>query len=160
MSSPTRSEYSPRQLSKASASQYPNKIVINTIDTIKWGLGVASTKLTILSLDTTDEELALAVRKHLNLTEFDLPNPVDPKSVSINFSKAAGFKNESDSYRKAKRLNIVEQNGKIKILANWNKGRSAFEGIKGSEIEVESTTSDTELGRQILIGWTLCEGGI
>jgi hypothetical protein len=122
------------------------------------GLRIASTKISSLPISATDKEIGSQVRRQLTLCEFDLPNPVEPRSVQNNFLKAAGFKNAKESYNQARQVSIDERDGIITITPTINRGRSAFDGIGESVIKIASDCSDEILGNQIRLAWTLCEG--
>lgn len=77
----------------ASATLYPDKIIVETIDRVKEGFGISSTKVTILPIDTDSNLLGLIVRQHLHSTEIDLAIPKDYKQHYTDFLKKAGFKN-------------------------------------------------------------------
>jgi hypothetical protein len=156
-----KSQFQYRKILHASARLYPDKILINTLDNIEMGLSIASSKISILKIDSENEEIGRSIRRHLRLTEFNLPNPSkDCKPVMVKFLTAAGFKNAKESYYRVKYVTISEWDGKITIYPSWNKGRNVFEGIKDTAIEIGTTVSDVDLGSQIRIAWELCEGGI
>lgn len=52
----------------AGATLYPEKILIETIDTVKEGFGISSTNITLLPINVEAEALGAVVRHHLKLT--------------------------------------------------------------------------------------------
>src|SRR4051812_14679807 len=77
---------------QASATLYPDKILIGTIDRIKEGFGISSTEITTLPVDADSEVIGSTIRKHLTLTRSGLKIPQDYKQHYKDFLKIAGFK--------------------------------------------------------------------
>jgi CDI immunity protein len=146
---------------QVSATLYPDKIIIETIDRAKEGFGISSTKISILPVDTESSLLSLTVRKHLNLTEVNLAIPKDYKQHYADFLKLAGFKNGKEHHKNALLLNLHQKGDTITISPTKNGGYTGnergFLGIKDSDIIVITDIDDATLGDKIKYGWTKCE---
>ncbi|HKB43526.1 MAG TPA: hypothetical protein VKC90_04025 [Chitinophagaceae bacterium] len=155
-------EYQSNQMIlQASATLYPDKILIETIDRVKDGFGISSANMTILPVDTDIEILGSTVRRHLGLTKTGLPIPKDYKQHYSDFLRKAGFKNGKDHHRNALLLHISQKDNEIKIGPTRNGGYTGkergFLGIKDADIIVNSNIDNTTLGDKIKYGWSKCE---
>ena len=146
---------------QASATLYPDKIIIETIDRLKSGAGISSTKITILPIDTDLSLLGTTVRQHLSLTKENLPTPNDWKQHYADFLKKVGFKNGKEHHKNALLLNLHQKGDTITISPTKNGGYTGkdrgFLGIKDSDIVISSDIEDKTLGDKIKYSWTKCE---
>ena len=146
---------------QASATLYPDKIVIETIDRVKEGFGISSMNISSLPVDTDINTLGSTIRLHLNLTKTGLPIPKDYKQHYKDFLDKAGFKNGKEHHENALLLNISQRRNKIFISPTKNGGYSGkhrgFLGIKDSDIVIDSNVDNSTLADKIKYGWTKCE---
>ncbi len=145
----------------ANAILYPNKILIATIDKVKEGFGISSSKITFLPIDSELELLGKTLRHHLSLTEIDLPIPDDYKKHYADFLKAAGFKNAKEHHKDALLLMVGQKDNIITIQPTKNGGATGrnrgFLGFKCPNIILDAIINDSELGEKIRFAWTKCE---
>lgn len=145
---------------QASATLYPNKIIVATIDQLKQGGGISSIKISILPVDTDSDKLGLAVRNHLSLTEANVPIPKDYKQHYADFLNKTGFKNGKEHHKGALLLNLYQKADTITISPTENGGFSGkdkgFLFIKDSNIILIDDMNNVILGDKIKYGWTKC----
>lgn len=101
---------------QASATLYPDKILVETTDKVKEGFGISSANVTILPIDTDSAVIGSTVRHHLSLTRTGLPIPKDYIQHYREFLKKAGFKTGKEHHRNALYLSISLRNHEIKIM--------------------------------------------
>ena len=146
---------------QASATLYPDKILIDTTDRVKEGFGISSTNITALPIDIDLETLGSTVRHHLELTKRGLTIPKDYKQHYKQYSDKAGFNNGKEHHKNALYLTISQQQHQITIRPTKNGGYtgkdSGFLGIKNTEIVVNADVDNTTLANKIMEGWTMCE---
>jgi len=146
---------------QASATLYPDKIIIETIDRLKEGGSISSTKIAILSLDTELSLLGSTIRYHLSLTETNLPTPKDWKQHYTGYLMQMGFKNGKEHHKNALLLNLHQKDDTITISPTKNGGFTGkdrgFLGIKDSDIIFITDIDNSTLGDKIKFGWTKCE---
>jgi hypothetical protein len=135
---------------EANATLYPDKILIETTDRVKEGFGISSMKLTILPVNTDNQNLGSTLRYHLNLSRSDLKIPKDYKEHYKNFLVRAGFKNGKEHHRNALNLAISQKQNLITISPSKNGGYTGkergFHGIKDTDIIVGSDIDNFTLG--------------
>ena len=145
---------------QASATLYPGKILIETIDRAEAGFGISSTNISILSVDTDNNSLGSAIRQHLNSTRTGLKTPADYKKHYQDFLDKAGFKNGKEHHKNALHVTIQQQLDKITLNRTKNGGYTGkdrgFLGIKDSGIIVPADTDNSTLADKIKEAWTKC----
>lgn len=146
---------------QASATLYPDKILIETIDRVKEGFGISSENISLLPIDIAAETLGSKVKHHLRLTQTGLSIPADYRQHYSNFLKKAGFKNGKEHHRNALRVEISQHDGLIKISPTKNGGYTGkdrgFVGVKDADIILNMAIDDAALGDKIKFGWTKCK---
>jgi hypothetical protein len=146
---------------QASATLYPNKNLIDTVDRVKEGFGISSIKITTLSVDTDSQLIGATLKHHLNLTQINLPIPKDYKKHYADFLIAASFKNAKEHHKDASLLMIHQKDDIITISPTMNGGATGkdrgFLGIKGVDIVLKAETNNKDLGDKIRFAWTKCE---
>lgn len=146
---------------QASATLYPDKILIETIDSVKDGFGISSTNISFLPVDTDNNTLGSVLRHHLNSTRTGLATPKDFKRHYQDFLDKAGFKNGKEHHKNALYLTISQRQGKITIKPTNNGGYTGknrgFSGIKDSDIIVNAEIDNSTLADKIKEGWAKCE---
>jgi hypothetical protein len=146
---------------QASATLYPEKILIETIDRVKDGFGISSPNLTTLPVNASSELIGSKLKHHLSLTKHDLNIPKDYKKHYDDFLRAAGFNNAKQHHKDALHLAVDERDENITIRPTCNAGATGndhgFLGIKGTEIKMKSDVSNQELGDAIRAAWSKCE---
>ena len=146
---------------QANALLYPDKIIIETIDRVREGFGISSTKITVLPFDTDSNLLGLKVKQQLSLTEENLSIPKDYKKHYGDFLKEAGFKNGKEHHKNALLLNLHQKGDTIVISPTLNGGFTGkdrgFLAMKGFDIIIAADIENTTLGDKIRYGWTRCE---
>ena len=146
---------------QASATLYPDKILVETIDRVKEGFGISSTNIAILPVDTDLETLGSTIRHYLSLTKAGLSIPKDYKKHYQDFLDKAGFKNGKEHHKNALHLTISQRKNQIIINPTKNAGYTGkdrgFLGIKGTDIVVNADIDNLALGEKIKEGWTKCE---
>jgi hypothetical protein len=146
---------------QASATLYPDKILIETIDRVKEGFGISSLNLALLPIDASSELIGSKLKYHLSLTQHNLNIPKDYKKHYNSFLGAAGFKNAKQHHKDALHLTIDQRDENITIHPTRNAGAtgkdSGFLGIKGTEIKLNSDISNQQLGNAIRAAWLKCE---
>ncbi len=146
---------------QASATLYPEKILIETIDSVKEGSGICSTNISTLFVDIDGETLGSTIRQHLNSTKTALIIPKDYKKHYQDFLNKAGFKNGKEHHKNALRLTISQRQNQITISPTKNGGYSGkergFSGIKDSDIITTTDIDNSTLARKIKEGWSKCE---
>jgi hypothetical protein len=80
------------EILKANAILYPDKIVVETMDTVKEGFSITSSKISILPFDIDTSKLGSTIRHHLNLTEINMTIPKDYKQHYSDYLKQLGLK--------------------------------------------------------------------
>ena len=151
----------PSTVFEAEATLYSDKILIVTVDKVKEGFGLSSTKLTILPTDAASELIGFTLRKQLALTEHGLSIPKDYKQHYSGFLSAAGFKNAKEHHKDALHLMIGQKDGIISITPTHNGGATGKErGFivtkEMTDVKVSNDVSNTELGEQVKAAWKLC----
>lgn len=146
---------------QASATLYPEQILIATEDKTVVGYSIATPSFTILPIDATAESIGQTLRKHLSLSKNDVPAPSDFKAMYLDFLKAAGFKNAKAHHKGAKHLSIYQKDQELIIMPTINGGATGKDrGFLGSKdmlpIHVGTTVTDNELGEQIKEAWLTC----
>ena len=146
---------------QASATLYPDKILIETIDRVKEGFGISSTNIATLPIDTDNNTLGSTLRHHLKSTRTGLTRPKDYKKHYQDFLSKAGFKNSKEHHRNALHLTISQRQDKIIITPTKNGGYTGkdrgFSGIKDSDIIVTVDIDNSILADKIKEGWSKCE---
>lgn len=146
---------------QASVTLYPDKILIETIDRVKEGFGISSTKISTLPVDTDNNTLGSTLRHHLNSTRTGLTRPKDYKKHYHDFLSKAGFKSGKEHHRNALHLTISQRQDKIILSPTKNGGYtgkdSGFLGIKDSDIIVSADIDNSTLADKIKEGWSKCE---
>ena len=146
---------------QASATLYPDKILIETIDRVKEGFGISSINISRLPVDTDKETLGSIIRHHLNLTRPGLSRPKDYKKHYQDFLDKAGFKNGKEHHKNALHLTISQRQNLITISPTRNGGYTGkdrgFLGIKDAHVIVNADIDNLTLGGKIKEGWTKCE---
>lgn len=146
---------------QASATLYPDKILIETVDRVKEGFGISSTNITTLPVDTDNNTLGSTLRHHLNSTRTGLTIPKDYKKHYQDFLNKAGFKNGKDHHKNALHLTISQRKDKIILSPTKNGGYTGkdrgFLGIKNSDIIVTANIDNSTLADKIKEGWSKCE---
>ncbi len=145
----------------AGATLYPDKILIETVDRVKEGFGISSTKITTLPVDADLETLGAIIRQHLNLSQTGLSIPKDYKQHYKEFLTKAGFKNGKEHHESALYLSILFRQDQIIIGPTKNGGYTGkdrgFSGIKGSDIIIDANVDNSTLAGKIRYGWVRCE---
>lgn len=146
---------------QASATLYPDKILIETIDRVKEGFGISSTNISTLPIDVDNNTLGSTIRHHLNLTRTGLTIPKDYKKYYQNFLDKAGFKNGKEHHKNALHLTISQRQDKITLSPTKNGGYTGkdrgFLGIKDSDIIITADIDNSALADKIKEGWSKCE---
>ena len=146
---------------QASATLYPDKILIETIDRVKEGFGISSTNISTLPVDTDNNTLGSTLRHHLNLTRTGLTRPKDYKKHYQDFLNKAGFKNGKEHHKNGLHLTISQRQDKIILCPTKNGGYTGkdrgFLGIKDSDIIVTADIDNSMLADKIKEGWSKCE---
>ena len=146
---------------QASATLYPDKIIIATIDRLTSGGGISSTNITLLPHDSDPSLLGSTVRQHLSLTKENLPIPSDWKQHYADFLKQVGFKNGKEHHKNALLLNLHQKDDTITISPTNNGGYTGkdrgFLGIKDSDININVDIDNTTLGEKINDSWAKCK---
>jgi hypothetical protein len=146
---------------QASATFYPDKILIETIDRVKEGFGISSTNIAILPFDTDPETLGSTIRHHLGLTKMGLAIPKNYKKHYKDFLDKAGFRNGKEHHKNALHLTISHRQNQITISPTKNSGYTGkdrgFLSIKDADIIVNADIGNSTLGDKIKEGWTKCE---
>lgn len=144
----------------ASATLYPDKILVATIDSVKEGFGISSMNISILTVDTDNETLGSAIRQHLNATRIGLAIPKDYKKHYQDFLHKAGFRTGKEHHRNALHLTISQRQNQIIISPTKNGGYTGkdrgFLGIKESEIIMPADIDNPALAKKIKEGWSKC----
>jgi hypothetical protein len=137
----------------ASVTFYPNQTIISTYNFATTGIGLASTKLTKLEIDTSPDVIGQTLRKHLALTEYDVEHPNSSeafKKVWIDYKLAAGFKTNKETYKDAREIGCRMSKTEITLMPCENQYSKGYFPIPNSEIKLPLTISDTELGQHLL----------
>lgn len=147
---------------EASATLYPDKIVIATTDRVKEGLGISFTNVSLLPVDTDNETLGLKIRHHLSLTRSGLPIPKDYKKAYNEFLTQAGFKNGKDHHKDALHLIISQVDNQIRINPTKNGGytgkeRGFLEMKDVDPIILNDRVDNLILGNSIRDSWSKCK---
>lgn len=146
---------------QASATLYPDKILIETVDRVKEGFGISSTNISTLPVNIDNNTLGLTLRHHLSLTRTGLTRPKDYKKHYQNFLDKAGFKNGKEHHKEALHLTIIKRQGKITLSPTKNGGYAGkdrgFLGIKDSDIIITTDVDNSTLAHSIKEGWSKCE---
>ncbi|MFY7732409.1 MAG: contact-dependent growth inhibition system immunity protein [Bacteroidia bacterium] len=146
---------------QASATLYPNKILIKTVDRVKEGFGISSTNVSTLPVEIDNNTLGLTIRHHLNLTRTGLTMPKDYKKHYQDFLDKAGFKNGKEHHKNALHLTISQRQDKITLSPTNNGGYTGkdrgFVSIKDSNIVLTADIDNVTLGDKIKEGWSKCE---
>ena len=146
---------------QASATLYPDKILIETIDRVKEGFGISSTNISIIPVDTDNETLGSTIRHHLNSTKTGLSIPKDYKKHYQDFLEKAGFKNGKEHHKNALHLTIYQRQNQVTITPTKNGGYTGkdrgFLGIKDSDIIVTVEIDNSTFADKIRKGWSKCE---
>ncbi len=146
---------------QASATLYPDQIIIATEDKTVVGYSIATSIVTRLPASATAESIGQTVRKHLSLSKCGVPAPSDFKAMYQDFLKAAGFKNAKAHHKEARHLSIYQKDQEIIITPTINGGTTGKErGFLGSKemppIYVNASITDNELGEQLRETWLKC----
>jgi len=146
---------------QASATLYPDKILIETIDRVKDGFGISSANISILPIDTDEEALGSTIRHHLKSTTIGLTIPKDYKKHYQDFLDKAGFENGKEHHKNALHLAISQRQNQIIISPTKNGGYTGrdkgFLDIKDADIIVNADIDNLTFGDKIKEGWTKCE---
>lgn len=145
---------------QASATLYPDKILIETIDRAEEGFGISSSNISILPVDTDNNSLGSAIRQHLNATRTGLKRPTDYKKHYQDFLDKAGFKNGKEHHRNALHVTMLQRLDTITLNPTRNGGYTGkdrgFLGIKDSGIIVPADIDDSTLAEKIKEAWGKC----
>ena len=122
---------------------------------------MVTSKITILPVDAPAEILGASIKKHLELSENNMPDIKDFKTYYSNYLKAAGFKNSKAEYLNAKQVYVVQKEQIIRISPSHNGGATGkergFGPTKNDEkIQVDINVTEIELGEQIKNAWAFC----
>ena len=146
---------------QASATLYPDKILIETVDRVKEGFGISSTNISTLPVDVDNDTLGSTLRHHLNSTQAGLSIPKDYKKHYQDFLDKAGFKNGKEHHKNALHLTVTQRQDKITISPTKNGGYTGkdrgFLGIKDSNIVLTADIDNVTLADKIKEGWSKCE---
>lgn len=146
---------------QASATLYPDKILIETIDRVKEGFGISSTTISTLPIEIDVETLGSTIRDHLSLTKTGLTIPKDYKKHYKDFLDKAGFKNGKEHHKNALHLTISQRQNQIRISPTKNGGYTGKDrgsiGIKDADIIVNADIDNSALGDKLKEGWPKCE---
>jgi hypothetical protein len=146
---------------QGSATLYPDKILVETINRVKDAFGISSTNITILPVDVDLETLGSTIRHHLSLTKNDVSMPKDFKKHYKDFLHRAGFKNGNEHHRNALQLSISQSQNQIRIIPTKNGGYTGkdrgFIGIKEADISIDANSDYLKLAHKIKEGWAMCE---
>jgi hypothetical protein len=134
----------------ASVSFYPTQIIIVTYDNATTGVWLSSAKLTKLGIDVTPEILGQTLRKHFNLTEYEVEHPTDFKKHWNTYKMAAGFKTNKETYKDSKQIGCTQTKTQIILTPNENQYNTGYLPITESEIVLPSAVSDNDLGIQLI----------
>ncbi|WP_199117091.1 contact-dependent growth inhibition system immunity protein [Pedobacter sp. ASV28] len=127
---------------RISATLYPDRINIDTFHKVKAGYWTSKADVTILAEDISNDELGAIIRKHLELTRYNLKDRTqyEFKEATKAFVKAHGFKTMKALYANAKHLSVSATDQEIKVEPNVNGGSSGEQrGFRG--IDTQSTCS-------------------
>lgn len=146
---------------QASATLYPDQIIISTEDKTVAGYSITTPNITKLPFDATAESIGQTVRQHLSLSKTDVPTPSDFKAMYQDFLNAAGFKNPKAHHKSARHLSMYQKDQAIHLIPTINGGATGKErGFLGSKdrlpIAANYSISDEELGVQIKEAWLKC----
>src|ERR1700753_665136 len=120
---PLKKEVSMPIVPRAGATLYPDKIIIDTVDSLTVGYGLTSTtNFSILPVDSNNELLGAKIKSHLNLSLMNQPIPADFKENTKSWLKARGFKTGKSQYIMAKHLSISLKDSQLTISASINGG--------------------------------------
>lgn len=142
---------------RAGAILYPDKIIIQTIHTIKNSYGVISSDVSILNANEDSESLGRTLRKHLAQSRDDLKTTETGQYK--DFLKATGLKTRKEHYKNARYLVIDNRNGKISLTPTINGGTTGKDRGFAETTEIitmDTQVTDKELGVQLQYGWTKC----
>ena len=134
----------------ASVTFYLNQIIVQTYDFATTGIGLGSTKLTKLNIDSPPSVLGQTLRKHLSLTEYDVKHPTDFKEHWNAIKKAAGFKTNKETYMDARSLSCGQTETEITITPCENQHNTGYLHVPNTKNILSVTISDHELGLQLL----------
>lgn len=143
----------------ASATLYPDRILVQTYDRAKEGFWLGTTNLSFLDGGVDDGILGETVRHYMSLTKTEQPRPTDWKLVYKLFLKATGLKTEKEQYKGAKNVGISCKGSlltiSISINGEYNGQTRGFYG--NGSLELQNDVSDAELGSHIRKAWQLCK---
>ena len=151
----------PKKVLQASATLYPDFILITTEDKTVVGYSITTTTITKLPVEASAETIGHLVRKHMSLSKTDVPAPTDFKVHYKEFLHTAGFKSAKEHHKGAKFLSIYQKDDVITINPTHNGGATGkdrgFIGVKGmATVQVCSEITDAEFGEQIKAAWNTC----
>ena len=146
---------------QASATLYPDKILIESVDRVKEGFGISSTNIATLPVDIDSETLGITIRHYLSLTRQGLPIPTDYKKHYQNYLDKAGFKTGKEHHKSALQLIVSQRQNHITISPTKNGGYTGkdrgFLFIKNADVVVNDDIDNLTLGNRIKESWTTCE---
>jgi len=149
-----------KTIQRASATLYPEKIIISTENVVKEGFSISTTNISVISPEISNELLGSKIRHHLSLTLLNQPIPKDYNAHYQSFLKATGLKTAKEEYNNAKYLSIRRQNSQLIITPTANGGATGknrgFLSFENNDIVLDFNLSDAELGIYTRNGWNLC----
>lgn len=146
---------------QATATFYPDQILIVTDDKTVVGYSIVTTTMTKLPIDAAADTIGQTVRKHLSSSRTDVPAPSDFKARYQAFLNSAGFKNAKAHHKGGRHLFIYQKDQAVIITPTINGGATGKKrGFLGSKhipsIQVSASIGDEELGERIKEGWLKC----
>jgi hypothetical protein len=144
----------------ASATLYPKKIVIQTMNKGDGGILHGSSEIFLLANDVTDKELGEIVLKSLSKSIY---SPINFKYVQesrLENLKFMKFKSEKEAMTNALRVTVFRTNEILKMAPRENKfsdGRQRmYYGMPGSEITIDSNSEAVIIGKILREAWDKC----
>ena len=143
----------------AGAILYPDRIIVETRNVqIQYSLSFYSTdNLTILKLNTSNNELGEAIIAHLNYSKMEGSYS---KELRKNYLKILKFKSETAARKDSRYVSIFKSNSSIRFEPRNNKvsdGRSgAYYGMPNEIFEIKLQSNMDALGIATRNAWSKC----
>ena len=142
----------------AGALLYTDKIVIETVNKEGNGSYYITDNVTILTLDCSDKEIGMIIKKHLQESIECRIKPEERKKIRINYRKILKAKTEKSLYENVKCVRIKFDGNEISLNSYKTKSQEkVFLGNPPSITVFSAAIEDDELGKKIRLAWEKCE---
>ncbi len=139
------------------AIRYPERIIIETLNTSGPGAWHGSSDMSIVPVSITDQELGDLVRTHLARSRSETLTKDIHRAYRDAFKKKTGLTSEAAILKDARHVSIYQEGKKIRLEPknNWS-DKKAHYGLPDAISTCDTSVDPEILGREVRLAWDRC----